>query len=258
MHEQVQAVTVKRQLDQASRMQKHALRQPSPAIEGYDVAGWTSQAAALGGAFHEWRMLTDGRVAIVVADACDGGVAGALVAAAARATLRDCLDTCDDPLLIFTRLHQSLLSGGAGDQWIGIALGILSPSTGEVSILSAGRPSALWLATRGPELLLQPSLPLGLEDAADDSFAPGSPAGWRVKKLWLEPRDSLLLYNRGFIEAGDEQGRPLSETSLAQSLITARDRCPNELIDMLCDRQEAHALAPNQLDRAVVVIRRLA
>jgi hypothetical protein len=59
------------------------------------------------------------------------------------------------------------------------------------------------------------------------------------------------------VEAGDEQGRPLSETALAQSLIIARDRFPNELIDMLCDRQEAHALAPNQLDRAVVVIQRL-
>jgi serine phosphatase RsbU (regulator of sigma subunit) len=257
LHEQVQAITVQRQLDQASRMQQHSLSQPAPAIDGYEIAGWTSQAAMLGGAFHEWRMLADGRLALLVADACDGGVAGALVAAAVRATLRDCLETSDDPTQVLTHLHESLLASGAGDQWIGIALAILSPQTGDVSIVSAGRPSALWLATQGPELLLQPSLPLGLEDPTDESSADEMDTGYRVKRRRLELRDSLLLYNRGFVEAGDEQGRPLSETALAQSLIIARDRFPNELIDMLCDRQEAHALAPNQLDRAVVVIQRL-
>ena len=257
LHEQMQAVSVQRQLDQASRMQQHSLSQPSPAVDGYEIAGWTSQAAALGGAFHEWRMLADGHLAFVVADACDGGVAGALVANAVRAALRECLDTCDEPAQILTRLHESLLDGGAGDQWIGIALAVLSPQTGEVSIVSAGRPSALRLATQGPELLLQPSLPLGLEDGADESADAGAATDFRVKRRRLEPRDSLLLYNRGFIEAGDEQGRPLSETALAQSLILARDRSPNELIDLLCDRQEAHALVPSQLDRAVVVIQRL-
>jgi hypothetical protein len=117
----------------------------------------------------------------------------------------------------------------------------------------------MWLATQGPELLLQPSLPLGLDDrGTDDASLAGECPSWRTKRIWLEPRDSLLVYNRGFVEAGDEQGRPLSETALAQSMIQARDRHPNELIDLLCDRQEAHALAPNQLDRAVVVIQRLA
>jgi serine phosphatase RsbU (regulator of sigma subunit) len=257
LHEQVQAVTARRQLDQASRMQQHSLSQPAPLIEGYDVAGWTSQAAALGGAFHEWRMLADGRLAFIVADACDGGVAGALVAAAVRATLRDAIETCHDPSQILRRLHESLVAGGAGDQWIGIALCILWPATGEVAIVSAGRPSAMWLAIHGPELLLQPTLPVGLEEDADDSSTTLFQSGLQVKRIWLEPRDSLMLYSRGFIEAGDEQGRPLSETALAQSLIQARDRCPNELIDLLCDRQEAHALAPNQLDRSVVVIQRL-
>jgi sigma-B regulation protein RsbU (phosphoserine phosphatase) len=259
LHEQVQAITVQRQLEQAGRMQQHSLSQAAPVVEGYDIDGWSSQAATVGGAFHEWRMLADGRLAVAVADACDGGVAGAIVASGLRAALRDSLDVCDDPLAILSRLHESIMASGAGDQWAGIALAILSPQTGEVVITSAGRPSAMWLATQGPELLLQPSLPLGLDDRdTDDASTRGECPSWRTKRIWLEPRDSLLIYNRGFVEAGDEQGRPLSETSLAQSMIQARDRHPNELIDLLCDRHEAHALAPNQLDRAVVIIQRLA
>ena len=64
------------------------------------------------------------------------------------------------------------------------------------------------------------------------------------------------MHSRGFVEAGDEQGRPLDEAALSRVLWEARDRAANELIEVLCDRQEAHAVRPNQTDRAAVVIKR--
>jgi sigma-B regulation protein RsbU (phosphoserine phosphatase) len=247
LHEQTQAVAVLRQLEDASRMQQQALSQSPPPLDGWQAAGWTSQAATLGGAFHDWRMLADGRLAVVVADACDGGVAGAMVAAGLRAALRGCLTGGSDPVQILSDLHDSLQAHGAGDEWAGIALAILGLKTGEATLVSAGRPTALWLPAGAPKSLLKPSLPLGL---GDQYLA-------KPTVITLAPGDALALYSRGFIEVSDEQGLPLNEQLLAEALAKARDRTAGELIDILCDRQEAHALVPNQMDRSVVVIKRM-
>jgi serine phosphatase RsbU (regulator of sigma subunit) len=246
LHEQTQAVTVLRQIEEAGRMQQQALTRPSPPLDGWDVAGWSCQANALGGAFHDWRFLADGRLAVVVSDASDGGVAGALVAAALRTALHGALEANAEPAEILSRLHDTLQRNGAGDAWAGMALAILSLETGKATIASAGRPTALLLSDSAKSLL-KPSLPLGLSDWLAGKSQPFS----------VEKSDALVLYTRGFVEAGDEHGHPLSEQLLAKALWETRDRSASQLIDVLCDRQEAHSLRPNQLDRSVVVVKRL-
>jgi serine phosphatase RsbU (regulator of sigma subunit) len=247
LHEQTQAVTVLRQIEVAGRMQQQSLSRPSPPLDGWDIAGWSCQANALGGAFHDWRFLADGRLAVVVADACDGGVAGALVAATLRMALHNALDANTDPAKILSHLHDTLQKHGAGDAWAGMVLAILSLETGKTTIASAGRPMALWLPSGSPQSLLKPTLPLG-------------PSDWRAGTSYeftAAKGDSLVAYNRGFVEAGDQHGHPLSEQLLAKALFESRDRSASQLIDVLCDRQEAHSLKPNQMDRSVVVVKRL-
>jgi sigma-B regulation protein RsbU (phosphoserine phosphatase) len=227
-------------------MQQQALSRPSPPLDGWDVAGWSCQANALGGAFHDWRFLADGRLAVVVADACDGGVAGALVATALRTALHNALEATGDPAEILNRLHITLQRHGAGDAWAGMALAMLSLETGKATIASAGRPTALLLSD-SQKSLLKPTLPLGLSDRLAGQTQP----------FFLEESDTLVLYARGFVEAGDQHGHPLSEQLLAKALWETRDRSASQLIDVLCDRQEAHSLKPNQLDRSVVIVKRL-
>jgi serine phosphatase RsbU (regulator of sigma subunit) len=190
-------------------------------------------------------MLPDGRLAIVIADARDGGVAGAILAEGLRASLVRLLDSTRDSAAVLKQLNEYIQSAGAGDGWAGIALAIVDAASGAYSIASAGRPTALWLSKQLPESLLKPSLPLGLGQPNSSSNAGQLGLG-----------DALVLYNRGFVEGGDEQGRPLNESAVARVLFEARDRSAGELIEILCDRQEAHALRPNQLDRSVVVVKR--
>ena len=198
-------------------------------------------------ALHDWQMLADGRVMVALADACDGGVAGALVATGLRSALRGAFDGKRELAPVMATLHEMLIAGGCGDQWAGIVLAMLSPKSGNITIAAAGRPSALWLRTEGPISLLKPTLPLGLGDQSAS----------KPVSISLAAGEALVLYNRGFIESGDEQGRPLNEETLAQSLHRAGTASARQLIDVLCDRQEAHALAPNAKDRSAIAIRRL-
>jgi phosphoserine phosphatase RsbU/P len=258
LHEQVQAVGVLKQIEVASRQQQHALATVAPPLEGWEVAGWTAQAAALGGALHEWRMLPDGRVAAFVADCGDGGLAGALTAAGLRSALcseidhicanrdpsRD--DATKDAKAQLARLHEILARSSAGDEWAGAALAIIDAARGEIEIASAGRPTALLLKCDAPRSILQPTLPLGLVE----------PSSIRSMRTAITSGETLVMYTRGFVEAGDEQGRPLDEAALSRVLWQARDRTANELIEVLCDRQEAHAVRPGDMDRTAIVIKR--
>lgn len=246
LNEQMQTAQLQRQLDDASQMQQQALSQVAPVVDGWDIGGWTCQAAPLGGALHEWRMLPDGRLALAVADCRDGGLSGALVAASLRGALRGELERLGDPEELLRRLNKILWTASAGDAWAGVLLTLLDPRTGEIRLASAGRPTALWLGDDEPRSLVQPTLPLGLQESA----------ALATSQRRIETGSSLLLYTRGFIEPTNEQGLPLDETSLARVLWEARTRTANELIDVLCDRQEAHALCPNRMDRSVVVIKR--
>jgi serine phosphatase RsbU (regulator of sigma subunit) len=258
LHEQVQAVGVLKQIEAASRQQQHSLATVAPPIEGWEIAGWTAQAAALGGALHEWRALPDGRLAVIVADCGEGGLAGALTAAALRSAL---CSECDhfrierdrgrgkqsnDAVAILIRLHELLAAASSGDQWAGAALAVIDAARGEIEIASTGRPTALVLKGDASASLLLPTLPLGLVE----------PSSIRAIRTTLALAETLVMYTRGFVEAGDEQGRPLDEAALSRILWQSRERTANELIEILCDRQEAHAVRPGELDRSAVVIKR--
>ena len=78
--EGVQGKQLQRQLTAAERMQRNQIPSIPPLVDDWDLAGWTAQAEAVGGDFHDWFTMPDGRVAFAVGDVMDGGVTAALAA----------------------------------------------------------------------------------------------------------------------------------------------------------------------------------
>ena len=79
---------LKKQLDAAERLQSNQLPTISPLLDGWQLAGWTAQAGALGGDFHDWFCLPDGLLAVAAGHAMNHGVEAALAAVAMKAGLR--------------------------------------------------------------------------------------------------------------------------------------------------------------------------
>jgi serine phosphatase RsbU (regulator of sigma subunit) len=127
-----------------------------PLCPQFDVAGWSQNTSNLGGAFHDWNLLADGRLAVVLGDACDGGLSGALTATTLRGLLRSEFDRATKNTNWTAALqscHRTLSSLSAGNHWAGVLLVILDPRTGEAELHSAGRPLALHLSWQ--EMLLR-------------------------------------------------------------------------------------------------------
>jgi hypothetical protein len=67
----------------------------APPLEGWSMSGWAAQAGQVGGAFYDWRMLSDTSLLAMLGDACEGGFEAAMASTALRAALR-MADLTDD------------------------------------------------------------------------------------------------------------------------------------------------------------------
>ncbi|MCC7087381.1 MAG: SpoIIE family protein phosphatase [Pirellulales bacterium] len=239
---------IEREMTAAKRSQEHQLPITPPPLAGWKIAGWAAQASSLGGAFYDWRLLDDDTLLVLLGDASDGGIEAALSSAALRAALRTNDRTPADLRALLAQANRVLWESSAGGWWAGLWAGEINLKDGRCEFASAGRPSAMCLSDDRWLSLLKPQAPLGLEPI----FKP------QPKQIILTPGESLVVCNRGIMDAVDERGRPMEEAALARSLMADLSGPPDRLIDIVCDRVAAHAVQPDQWDRSILIVKRLA
>jgi serine phosphatase RsbU (regulator of sigma subunit) len=152
----------------------------------------------------------------MLGDACEGGFEAAMASTALRAALR-MADLSDDELAdLLERVNQTLWEVSAGGWWGGLWLGKIDLAKGRCDFATAGRPAVWWLRSDGWASLAKPSEPLGLEPNIVR----------KPRRVLLAPGESLVVCNRGLIDATDENGRPLDEAAIAETLIQQQMRRP--------------------------------
>ena len=213
------AAEIKKQIAAAERMQRNQLPSVAPLLDGWDVAGWTAQAEALGGDFHDWFCLPDGLLAVAVGHAMDGGVQAALAASGLKAALRAHGQYYREAQQTMKRLNLTLWTGSAGDQHAALFYGLVETATGRVCAASAGRPGALIIRPDGWESLTQitPRLGEGPETLYEQTGYELSPA-----KRWPCSPTALL-------ESPGADGKPLGEVGMGKLLQAMHDRPAAEM-----------------------------
>ncbi|MDX1963313.1 MAG: SpoIIE family protein phosphatase [Pirellulales bacterium] len=246
----------------------------SPMVPGWDIAGHSEQAGPIGGAFHDWLLLPDGRLAVWLGDACEGGLAGAMTAASLRGMLRYELEQgCPRENIeqILARCHHTLLGLSAGNHWAGALLVFVDPRTGECEITWSGRPLATKLSppdstlidrqlltnaeSRGksaelapPQNLLQPLTPLGI----GQELITG-----RQRQLIL-PGEMLLGFNRGLADVTRNNGQPLQLAELLRNVAPTVDsrRTAQQTLERIQGNLRSGEYNIARHDLSLIVIRR--
>ncbi len=230
--------------DAASRWQQVRLPSIAPLLEGWEVAGWTQQADALGGDFHDWAVLPDGRLAIAVADAHGTLVEAGLNAASLHAALKSHAGYRHDAAGLLARLNDTLWSASAGDQFASLFYGTIEPASGNVEYALAGSTLGIIVRREGREILSTQSPPLG--GGPDIRYALG--------RQQLAAGDVLLVLSDGSRKGVDGQGQPIGEGAIASLVRKHRQQPAREMatqLKRLLDRgPEAHD------DVTVLVVKR--
>jgi serine phosphatase RsbU (regulator of sigma subunit) len=246
LSEGVQAKRVQLQWNGAVAWQQQRLPKLPLMVEGWQAAGWTSQADGIGGDFYDWSMLDDGRLTIAVGDAHGAMLQAGLTATVAQAALRSHAAYHHDPRSLLARLNQTLWTNSAGDEFASFFYGLVDPITGELACSLAGSASLFVVQGGEPELITTERLPLGAQPETEFQT-------WQRK---LQAGDVLVAMSEGVLQARDQGGLRLGEGAITTLLRRASHLPAAELAQHIRDLVENHCPKRQGLDRTVLVLKR--
>jgi len=247
-----QLAQVQHDLDIARSIQQSLLPRVRPNIRGFEIAGWNHSADETGGDFFDWRSLSDGRLAVILADVMGHGIGPALLASVCRAYSRVSFDSGACLTSILGQINKSFGEDVAAERFATYVAAVCAPGQDRVEVLSAGH-APLFLYSSGTREVTRfdaQALPLGIRP----EFTSDSPIIFN-----LQPGDLLLLITDGFFEWENASEEQFGFDRLSSMIRTFSHLHPEEIIAELYHAVLAFSGGTRQKDDlTAVLIKRIA
>ena len=196
--ERIERERVEQELRVARSIQHASLPKEVPQLEGWQISPFYKPAREVGGDFYDFHLLSEERLGVVVGDATGKGVPAALVMSTTCGMLQLAARALDSssPGEVLAQVNETLFARIPSNMFVTCFYAILDPNSGNLSYANAGHDLPyLWHGGDAKELRAR-GMPLGL--------MPGM--SYEEKEIVLEPRDNVLLYSDGLVEAHDPEG----------------------------------------------------
>jgi phosphoserine phosphatase RsbU/P len=255
---------IEEELAVARRIQESFLPRALPQPVGWQVSAYSRGAQAVGGDFYDCIELSDGRLGLVVADACGKGVTAALFVALSRSLLRAASlapwifqgGMVLDPESILTGalwLVNDYICREHGDSSMFITLfyAVLDPRNGDLAYVNAGHNPPLLVDAPGQAIheLEDGTLPIGI--MASQEFD--------VQRAKVGLGERLILFSDGITEAMNAAGEPFNDDRLLAVLREGAGMPSDDLLGTVIRRVDAYAAgAPQADDMTLMIVTRLA
>jgi len=235
-------------MNDARRIQQSILPRGVPQVGDYDVFGVTSPAEFVGGDFYDFIPVGENAFGVAVADASGHGLLAALLVRDVYVGLR--MGIGNDMRIVPTieRLNRILNKSRLTTKFISLFYGEFE-GEGEIIYVNAGHPAPLLLRASGGgwETLESTGMVLG----------PSPTASYGRRAAKMAPKDLVVLYSDGIVEAVDPKGREFGVERLKRLVSELRKRPAREIAERIMAAVEAWDDGhPADDDRTVVVIRR--
>jgi serine phosphatase RsbU (regulator of sigma subunit) len=239
---------LKKQVAAAERLQRNELPSISPLLDDWNVAGWTTQAAGVGGAFHDWFCPPRGLLAVAVGKAAEQAMAGAMTANVVKTAVRAHARYHQQAEQILEQVNLTLWTGSAGDQHAGLFCGLIETATGRVCCSSAGPLSVLHLGSNGWQSLSR--------HGCDDFLGTSAEADFPQFGQKLQPGEVLVILSDPLSNTVDRTARWSGEALLAEALQAKRHLHAEEIVTAVREAIDASTTPAGGRDFSVLVIKR--
>jgi len=234
-------------LDMAAKIQSALLPRRNLDFEGWEVFHHYGPAGAVSGDYCD--LLTDSEtkeLVFLVGDVSGKGVAASMLMAHLHAMFRSLIPTGLPLVKLVERANRLLCESTMAASYATLVCGRATKS-GEVEISNAGHCPPLVIRGGERTTVEATGLPIGLFCAGEYS----------VKRLHLDPGDTLVLYTDGLTEARDPGAAEYGVARLSNLVEGRRGLSPEVLIDAcLKDLAAFRAGTPMGDDLTIMVIRR--
>jgi serine phosphatase RsbU (regulator of sigma subunit) len=183
---------IEQELRVARLIEQTLLPKTLPGLSGYDVAAYYQPAREVGGDFYDFLQLPDGRLGLIVGDVSGKGVPAAIVMAITRTMLRAAY-RLGSPGEILEQVNNNLFPDIPPNMYVTCLAILLDTRTGQLQYANAGHSLPYLRHADGVSELRATGMPLGLMPNMS----------YENKEIILKPRESVLLYSDGLVEAHD-------------------------------------------------------
>ena len=241
---------LEREIELAADIQRRLLPRTFPAVEGFELAGWSRPARHVGGDFYDLMRTNEGRIGAVLADVSGKGLPAALMVSTIHSALRLLSEQEEIGPELVRLLNRHISASTAPNKFITLLLAELDPSSSEVRYVNAGHNPGLVIRYDGSvEEMGSGGLPLGL-------FRETSYEGGRLR---LEPGDLLCIYSDGLTECESPSDEEFGVSRLIDLLRSSGDRQLSEVIRTVDGAVTEFARGLDQGDdQTLVLLRRTA
>jgi len=248
LHEQEQQkIALEKDLQAARDVQMALLPKAPPAIDGYDLAGTTIPAQAVGGDYFDFIRLDQNRLGVCVGDVSGKGLPAALLMANLQANLRAQTITSAMPKVALARVNNMLTQSTSAEKFITLFFGILDFGKHAVTFCNAGHnPPFLFSREATPRQLTAGGIVLGV--LQDFSF--------EEQTITLSPGDLIAMYSDGVTEAVNTQQEQFGEDRLIEVIAAHRGDSAEEVCAAIVGAVNAFAEGAAQADDITVLVLR--
>jgi phosphoserine phosphatase RsbU/P len=209
----------------------------------FSITGTHRPCYEVGGDYFDVCPMSDGRIAVLIADVAGKGLGAALLTTMLQGALSG-MTLGVDPVKVFNHLNRFLCDRASVGRYATMFFGLLDPG-GILEFVRAGHPSPL-LLRRGvvSELYSTGSFPIGLVEKAS----------YTSTRIQLIPGDTLLLYTDGVTEAEDRDRQLFQEGRLRQALGQHQDSSLKTLQDGILSAVEIFTEGASQSDDVTLLV----
>ena len=218
---------IRDELEVARRIQLSILPPDFPSSGKFSVAARYVPMTSVAGDFYDFVLADESRAGLLIADVSGHGVPAALIASMVKLAATSQRAQADDPAALLSGMN-SALRGNTQNQFVTAAYVYLDAQARELRYSAAGHPPMLLLRDDAVTEIAENGLILAAFDFA--SYESTTHA--------LRPKDRLLLYTDGIIEAANASGEFFG---------------PERLSSLL--RDTARATAHDTADRIIHAVR---
>jgi len=197
-----------RELDEARIVQLSLFPNWKPNIPGFEINGLCLPCREVGGDWFDYIPLSDGRLALVLADVSGKGMAAALLMSSTRSILRMFAEKGLPPGEVLTQVNKILIEDFPKTKFVTMIYAILDPKNNSITIANAGHLSPLLISNNEIKILdTDYGLPLGLVDRP-----------YFESNIEFKNGNKLLLYSDGVTEAMNSKNEEYGQERIISHL----------------------------------------
>ena len=231
----------------AREIQQHLFPKQAPIIDGFDIAGASSPAAATGGDYFDYLKTTDGQLVLAVADVSGHGAGPAMLMAETRAYLRLLVRNRHHLGDILVRANNMVGEDVGKDRFITMHLVKLDSKSKMIAHSSSGHTPGYIISEKGKIKSKMKRTGIALGVTPDAPYEVEGP-------LKLVKGDIIILLTDGLAETPNSEGELFGAQRVIDELHRNRSLSAAEIVNSVFKRVADFSQGAEQEDDYTMIV----